>query len=603
MPRQPLPLESLARLPSLHYPTLNQAGTQVAYYADFSGRNELYVLDLATLERRLVSHGEIPRALRYGFVWSRDDSTIVFARDHDGDEQHDLWAVDLATGACEAWSDTPGTQEYPLEFSPDGRTLSMQCNRIGQHNLWRFDVATREARPLTQFQNVAGGGRWAPDGEWLTLNCSHSADLRDREGWLLRADGGEMRRVLSTGPGVADALVDWHPDGRRLSVVSEVGGYARVGLLHLDDESITWLGDGAAEESGGRFSHDGRWVAVVRNQDACLTPRLYDTATGEPRELDLPPGVGAVVGFTAGDRHLILTHATPTRRTRLLRYDLAGGGFEVLLETGLGEVDPARLIEPEHVHYPTADGPPIPALLYVPRERAPGERRPAIINVHGGPAGQYQREFDWFAQALASRGYVVLLPNIRGSGGYGKAWRERIFGDWGGGDLEDVAAGAAFLTARDDVDPARLGVMGGSYGGYHTFMQITRKPELWKAAIARIGICDLHAMWDESREHFRHFLRQHMGDPVLDHDLWRERSAITHAANVRAKLLMMHGVTDPRCPVSQSRMFRDRLLELGRAEGDDFVYLESADQGHGSTDIEHKLTNFGAAVDWFERYL
>lgn len=603
MPRQPLPLEALARLSSVSYLSLDHAGRQLACYSDRTGRNELYVLDLASGATRQLSRGEIPRALRYGFVWSRDDATIVFARDHDGDEQHDLWAFDVASGACMQWTDTPRTQEYPVEFSPDGTTLSLICNRIGQHNLWLMDSASRDAWPLTQFQNSVGGGRWSPDGQWLAITANHTADLRNADGWLIRADGGELRRVFSTEPGVADALVRWHPDGQRLSVSSEVGGYARLGLLNLDDGSVMWLGDGAAEESGGRFSHDGRQLAAVRNQDACLLPRLYDVETGALRELELPPGVAGIVGFTAGDQHVILTHSSPTCRTRVLRYDLATNAADPLIEADHGTLDPAAFVEPEYLVYESTDGLRIPALVYVPRGLAPGERCPAIVNVHGGPAGQYQREFDWLAQHLASKGYVVMLPNIRGSGGYGKVWRELNFLDWGGQDIEDVAAGAAWLAARPEVDPRRLGVMGGSYGGYNTFMQVTRKPDLWKAAVARIGITDLHAMYNESREHFRQFMRLYLGDPVANHDLWRERSAITHAANLKAKLLMMHGATDPRCPVSQSRLFRDRLLELGRVEGEDFVYLESADQGHGSTDPEHRITNFGAAVEWFDRYL
>lgn len=177
-----------------------------------------------------------------------------------------------------------------------------------------------------------------------------------------------------------------------------------------------------------------------------------------------------------------------------------------------------------------------------------------------------------------------------------------------GGDLEDVAAGAAFLKTLPYVDPDRIGVFGGSFGGYMTYIALTKKPDLFKAGAAWIGITNLHLMYDESMEHFRTFLRRHMGDPVADHALWRDRSAVTHAANLRARLMMVHGANDPRCPVSQARVFRERLLALGRREGmgpdDDVEYHEFADEGHGpSGDIQGKTRIFRLLADFLDRRL
>ena len=182
-------------------------------------------------------------------------------------------------------------------------------------------------------------------------------------------------------------------------------------------------------------------------------------------------------------------------------------------------------------------------------------------------------------------------------------FRDAALKDWGGADLEDVAAGAEYLASLPYVDPDRLVVFGGSYGGFMTFIAATKKPDLWRAAVAWVGISDLHRMWDESKEHFRYFLREQMGDPEKDRDLWRDRSAIEFADQLSAKLLMVHGVNDPRCPVSQSRMFRDRLLTLGKREGDDFEYVELADEGHGSADIQQKIRTFTILTDYLERVL
>jgi dipeptidyl aminopeptidase/acylaminoacyl peptidase len=198
---------------------------------------------------------------------------------------------------------------------------------------------------------------------------------------------------------------------------------------------------------------------------------------------------------------------------------------------------------------------------------------------------------------------VVLAPNIRGSTGYGVEFRDLNRYDWGGGDLEDVAHGAAYLKSLPYVDGARLGVFGGSFGGYMTFMQVVKKPELWKAASAAVGVTDLRLLYDESMEHYKYYLRLQMGEPDENAELWRDRSAVHFAGRLKAKLQIIHGLNDPRCPITQARVFRDRLLELGYREGKDFEYVEFGDQGHGSADIEHKIKWFTLLADYMARYL
>src|SRR5690606_32240327 len=136
---------------------------------------------------------------------------------------------------------------------------------------------------------------------------------------------------------------------------------------------------------------------------------------------------------------------------------------------------------------------------------------------------------------------VIIKPNIRGSTGYGVAFRDAALKDWGGGDLEDVVAAAKYLRRLPEVDPERIGVWGGSYGGYMTFMAMTKKPNEWKVGAAWVGITDLHIMYDSSMEHFKYFLREQMGDPEAHADLWRDRSAINFFHQMTGKLLIVHG--------------------------------------------------------------
>jgi dipeptidyl aminopeptidase/acylaminoacyl peptidase len=611
--RQPrIPLEELCRLPSFYLPLVSWGGDRVAFYWDKSGRIELYVMDLADRSVRQLSHGEVPRALRTGFIWSRDDRFIVFGKDTGGNEQHDLYKIEVATGAVTRLSSDAGAEEHAVEFSPDDQWITVDTNkrlpespdRPGQLNLWKVRPDGSEYTPLTRHAFPAFGGQWSADGRWIAYVTNEDmGNLKNRDGYLIRPDGSAARKAWSVRAGSQDTFGEWHPDARRIAVTSDASGQNRAGILDIETGEVRWYSPEGVEEHALRFSKDGTRLVAIRNQESQVRPIVYDVASGAARDLRLPAGFALGAQFFASDTKLLITYSTDVTRSALVAYDLATDTAETLLEPAYGSISPDIFVNAEHVWYTSVDGKRIPALLYRPREVAPGEKLPALVHVHGGPTGQWYRGFDPFAQFLVDRGFVVLEPNIRGSTGYGVEFRDAAIKDWGGGDLEDVAAGAKYLASLPYVDAERLVVFGGSYGGFMTFIAATKKPELWRAAVSWVGISDLHRMWDESKEHFRYFLREQMGDPEKDRSLWRDRSAIEFADRLSAKLLMVHGVNDPRCPVTQSRIFRDRLLELGKREGEDFEYVELADEGHGSADIQQKIRTFTILADYLERVL
>ncbi len=603
-----IPLEELASLPTFSFVTPSYSGDKIAFFWDKTGRFELYSMDLHTREVRQLTDGQAPKGLRAGFVWTRDDAALIYARDRDGDEQNNLFFLDLETGRVEQLNDDPHTQEYAGQVHPDNARLAVMSNRGGQMNLYTLDLETREWVQLTDFKAPAFAGKWSKDGGWLAFASNESPDLNNRDGYLVRGDGGEVKRILRVREGSQDALADWHPDVRRLAVTSDAGGTNRPGILDLETGETRWLGAEGVDEYAGEFSKSGEWLVTIRNRDAALMPVLYRVETGEARQLNLPPGIALGSSFVLGDRKLLVQHSASNRRPELLLYDLATDTHETLLEAEYGSIDPALFVTGEHIRYPSSDGRPVPAILYRPRDIAPGERLPALVVVHGGPTHQWFLNFDPYAQFLTDRGFVVLEPNVRGSTGYGVEWRDLNIKDWGGGDLEDVAAGAAYLKSLPYVDPERVGVFGGSFGGFMSYIAVVKKPDVFKVGVPWIGITDLHKLYDEDMEHFRYYFRQQMGDPEADRALWRDRSAIEFADRLKAKLLIIHGVNDPRCPVSQSRIFRERILDLGKREGtgpdDDFEYHEFGDEGHGpSGDIQGKIRTYRLLVDFLERRL
>jgi dipeptidyl aminopeptidase/acylaminoacyl peptidase len=608
---QRISLEALAALPTVSTLNVSHSGEQVAFYADWTGRFELYTLDLNTRERRQLTDGQAPKAVRAGFTWSADDTRLFFSRDHNGDERQALFDLNLASGDVKALQHAPQSMDYALAAHPDGTRLLVNSTRGGQMNVHVYDLEKEGEEAwtaLTELPNATQAATWSPDGTYLTLTSNESGDLRNTDGYVLKADGSGLRRVLRVREGSQDSVGEWHPDGLRVAASSDADGNRRVGLLTLETGDVQWLTprDERIEEYAGHFSPDGRWLSVIRNVDSTLTPLLYDTATGQARELKLPPGLAVGTEFAHGGTHLLFSYVTTTTRPQVLLYNLADDTTEVLLDAEYGDVDPADFVPGEYIRYPTADGLEVPAILYRPRELEEGRKYPALIHAHGGPTAQFFRGFDAQAQFLADRGYLVLCPNVRGSTGYGVTWRDANLLDWGGRDLSDIAAGAGYLGSLPEVDGARLGIFGGSYGGYLSYMAVVRQPELFKVGVPIVGITDLHQLYEDNSRampQLGYYFRTMMGDPVDNAALWRDRSAITHAADLKAHLFMMHGSNDPRCPVNQARGFRDALLANGRQEGRDFEYVEFADEGHGAGDIAGKTRSYRLMADYLARRL
>lgn len=595
-----LTIRELVTLPSFYSPAVSWNKNRVAFYQDVTGRIELCVLDLSSLNIRQISHGELSKSICTGPIWSRDDRYLVVTKDHDGDEQHDVYAFDLATGEFLPVTQSSG-QNYPVEMSSDNKELLFLSTRDGQLNLYVISWGTKDIRRLTAFANPVLGGMWSHDGEWIYFPANESRDLRNVDIYRIMCNGSGLEKFWSMGNGSREDISEVSPNGQWLGVNSDATGVNQPGVMKLSTKEIFWLGDGVHEEYAPRFSPDGNFVLTTINFDATLSPRLYDldlkTKLQDP---NLPAGVVSSGQFLDnGD--IFFVHSDPIHRPRMLRYNLTERLHSVLLDAHYGSVDRKSLSFAEYISYQSFDGMTIYGVLWKPKGITADKKVPAVIFIHGGPGGQDFLDFDLYAQVFCSLGFAVFQPNYRSSMGYGKEFFEANLKDWGGGDLQDIAYAANYLKNLSWIDGNSIVVSGGSYGGYLTYMAMVMAPEKWKAGIAWIGITDLAKLYESSMPHFKYFLRYFMGDPEENEDLWRDRSAITHAANLQAPLLIIHGISDPRCPIEQARLFRDKLTELNFTEGEHFDYEELTEEGHGSADQEQKIRIFELMADFLER--
>jgi dipeptidyl aminopeptidase/acylaminoacyl peptidase len=575
-------------------------------YYDASGRNELCMLDVETGEVTQVSGGEVPRNARWFIRWDADGEGVYFHVDDAGNEQNDIHRLGT-DGTHDPVVELSG--QTPLaDVSDDGEHLLLGSTRGGQFNVYRHDVAAAETVQVAEYDRAAGPGQFSPDGSMISYTTNESDEFNNQDVYVAGVDGSGARNLEIGDTGAEASFADWHSDCDRLLVGDNTDDLTRCGVYSIETDSVEWYGDSEVEESPVAFVDEDRFVAQ-RTRRAATVPVVYDLATGESRELDLPEGVASVPAVgeqVLSDGRVILGHSTPTRRSELIAYDLDSDEYEMLMAADYGDIDPDVFVDGEYFEFRSDGVPETPARAVEHDPYGPldiegilydsGERpSPLIVKIHGGPPAQDQRSFDLYTQFLATKGYSVLQVNYRGSTGRGVEFERALYDDWGGAEQGDIATGVEHtLESRDFLDEDRVAVFGGSYGGYSAYWQMVQYPDLYDAGIARIGLTDLVEMFETTMPHFRtELMEKNLGTPEDNPDLYELRSPITHVDNVSAPLCMIHGVNDRRVPISQARRFRDALLEHGYEEGSDgdFEYEELGEEGR-STDQEQKLRAF-----------
>ena len=607
-------VEELAGLPSFHHPTVSPDGSTVAVYYDGSGRNELHLIDTATGDRECVTDGEVPRNARWYLKWGTTDE-VFFHVDEGGNEQNNIHVVDR-DGTVAPVVEQDG-QNVLQAVSDDGRVLYVGSSRDGQMNVYRHDRNTGDTTKLTDYERAAGSATLSPDEERVAFTTNEADDFENQDVYVMNADGSNPRNLKISETGAEASPVDFSPDGSTLLVSDNSTDLSRPGVYDFDTGETTWYGSDS-EESPVAFLEDGERFLVHRTRDAAVVPVVYDLS-GDSRELDLSGGVATFsrTGTTQiDDDRLLISHTTPSTRPDLLAYDLTDNTTETLLAADYGPFSPDDFTEANFVTF-ESDGVPetrqaavehdpydtleIEGLLYDSGERP----SPLIVNPHGGPRAADYRSFDLYTQFLVSRGFSVLQVNYRGSTGRGREFVEEIYNDWGGAEQGDVATGAEHALAEYDfLDPDRVVVFGGSYGGYSAYWQTVQYPDLYTAGIAWIGLTDLKRMYETTMPHFRtELMEKNLGTPDKNADLYQERSPVEHVKNLDCPLLLVHGVNDRRVPVEQARLYDDRLQELGyeRGEAGEYEFVELGEEGHASSDIDQKIRLFGILDDFLDR--
>ncbi|MBL8134731.1 MAG: S9 family peptidase [Anaerolineae bacterium] len=576
-------------------------GRLIAHVTNTTGQFNLWTIP---------SGGGIPRQLTAfnddtvrGIAWRPDGKEILFNADSNGTEQHAIYIIPSSGGVPKPVT-TAKAQHYlaTTPYSPDMKTIAYCGNDVTPENMEIIlrDVETGESgRPFPAGGAMYFPADWSPNGRYLTAGKLVSNTKQDI--FMLDTVGGEVLRITETDDEVVFAPGPWLPDSSGFYIVTNQGReFTGLALYRLAERAWTWVETPEHDIEQVAVSRDGRVLVWAVNEGGAS--RLYGRSltTGNPLALpDMPLGVIDAIDINADGSKVALIFAGAKEAPNLYEFDLRSGEMLALGQSMIGGIDPAAMVDPELIHFPTHDGRQIPAWLYRPvANLPPSGRTPVLLSIHGGPEAQERPRYNYmgFYQYLASRGYAVLAPNIRGSTGYGQTYQKLIHRDWGGAELGDIRQAAEWLRAQPWVDAERMIVFGGSFGGFATLSAVTRLPEYWALGVDIVGPSNLITFVRSVPPHWRSFTRDWVGDPEEDRDMLIERSPITHVDAIRVPLLVIQGANDPRVVQAES----DQMVERIRQNGGDVTYYIDPEEGHGTTRRANTLKWYQMIVDTIE---
>jgi dipeptidyl aminopeptidase/acylaminoacyl peptidase len=573
---------------------LSPDGGTLFYVTDLTGTMQLW---------RVPASGGTPLRLSYecdrvgAYRLSPDGSTLAYGSDVGGNERWQIWVMEADGGATRPLTDRPDRIHHVVGWTRDGGAVLAFANLRDERFFDLHAFAIRGGTPSLLFSHDGTGFHASvlPDDRIVVTTNR----LRGDQHHLVLVDrDGSTRQLTPDAPAAMHA--DSRPFDGGVLVLSDRGrdmaAIARVGA----DGSFTYVITpervvDALESAGGHFAYavnvDGRsevhLVSGERDESVRGMPPgdLATDLIGD--SLALAPDGTLAVAWARFDAPSAIYVARP------------GKAATLVVPAQMAGLGPDRMPEEELVRWRSFDGRLIPGFLLRPRG-ATSDPRPTVIQVHGGPEGQARPLWNPLTVALVASGFNVLQPNVRGSSGYGRAYMSLDDVALRMDSVKDLDAAAAWLAESGIAPAARIGVIGGSYGGFMTLAAVAFFPErAWGAAVDIVGIASWRTFFERTAPWRRPLRAAEYGDPVKDAELLARISPLGAVDRIKAPLMVIHGANDPRVPVEEA----EQIVAALRARGVPVEYLRYEDEGHGLAKAKNRADAWPRVVGFFERYL
>ena len=576
-------------------PDISPDGRRVFFNTGMSGVNQLYRLTDQDWPYQLTM---FPDGIDW-YVLSHSGDLAIIGASVGGSEQSQLHLLDTYTGRLEQLTDQPKAQFGSIVWSRNDSTIYFRSNmeNLKDFKLYKMNLRDRKSELVLDLEGWNGWGSISLDGSKLMYYHANSNvdndlsmyDVATSDTVLLTPHQGEV----AYGGGYFSA------DGSKMYITSNDNeqGISLRAVLDLDTRDITYMDPDAKWEVEAMAMNPERTVmAWILNEDGYARLKMADVETGDTLPVPHLDGIVGGIAFSKTSR-MLYTFNSPTQTTDVWSWDWQSENKAKLTHSPYAGINPDIFTEPKLIKYTSFDGLEIPAFLYLPPKYSGGPI-PFIVDMHGGPEGQFRPYFNRHFQYLMLHGYGILAPNVRGSEGYGKEYmamdnyKNRL------NSVKDMKAGVDWLIANGYTEKGEIGVKGGSYGGYMVMAGITEYPDLFSAAIDEVGIVNFVSFLRNTSA-YRRELREAEYGPLTDTAFLQSISPLNKAAVIKTPLLVVHGENDPRVPISEARHIISAIRQRGGVV-DSLIY---PDEGHGIAKLNNRLTFYRKMVEFFDKYL
>ena len=539
-----------------------------------------------------------------GFECDPKSNRLVFLKDKGGDENYQMYLLDIDNGAPKLLVDAPKSRFRSPKFSPDGTRLAFTANLRDQRYFdpYVLDLGGGEPKLVREVDAYNLIEAWRPDGKALvvvTWDHNYNNNLR-----LLEVETGEATLLTPhTGWAVYEDVV-W-PDTEKgqigFYVLSNLGQqFMKLAFLKVEKQVLEVQDTAIWDSEMLRVSADGRIIGYTLNVQGYSQMILIDTKKerfwAKPY---IPMGVIKSLRISRNGDRILYSFSSPINTTDIWMFDVKTGKNIQLTKSSTGDISPATFVSPELVQFNGANGAEIPGFLYKPIHGKADGTLPGIVYLHGGPSAQERPDFSSVFQYFLNRGFVIFAPNVRGSSGYGKAFAYADDGDKRKFAVMDAALGVQWLIDSKAVHPDRIGVMGGSYGGFMVLSLMTEYPKKFAAGVDVVGISNFVTFLQRTHASRRTLREAEYGYLESDRLMLERISPIHKIDKIRGALMVIHGAKDPRVPLSEA----EQVVEKAKQAGLNVEYLVYPDEGHGLSKLKNKLDAYPKMADFFEKYL
>jgi len=530
------------------------------------------------------------------------DERIIYTSDEGGNELTHVYVRD-AEGATKDL--TPGTKLKASfhGWAGDDKSFFVSTNERDARFFDLYEIATDGYARTLLYKNTEGFeiGPVSRDKRYVALVRPRTTS--DADIFVHDRTANSTRNITEHTGTVNNSPADFSPDGSKLLFVSDSGSeFSALRSYDLASGAKSTVYAQPWDILGAEYSKGGKYLTVYVNEDSRGVARVLDPATFSVVQLsDMPTGLVRGVSVSPDDASLAFYASDGSVPDELYvrSFSAAPKRLTNALHSAIRRED---LVVPTVVRFKSYDGVEVSGVLYRPHQASPDAKAPAIVKVHGGPGGQAQVGYNALTQALVNRGYVVFDINNRGSSGYGKTFYAMDDRKHGEADLGDVVASKAMLAQTGYVDSTKIGILGGSYGGYMVLAALTLQPEAFKVGVDLFGISNwmrtLNSIppWWAS---FKEALYAEMGDPKTDSARLHRISPLFSADKIKVPLLVLQGANDPRVLKVES----DEIVAAAKKNGVPVEYIVFEDEGHGFVKKENEIEGYTAVLGFLDRYL